>query len=405
MPAVDLDDLFAPQVIADPYPFFARLRAECPVYWNPQYQLWVITRYADVEWLVRHPELFSSAVIRNDQRPPYPPVDRVDLPLFDDVRAFRSDQLVEQDRPVHTAMRGVVHGFFTPTAMEAWRPFVRQVVADLLDAVERRGHMDVMADLAASLPVTMIAEMMGVPHKDRDILRSLADKLLYINRGEPSRLQPLMEGIRGMIEYVSPLVTQRISQPADDFISVLASGEQAGVFTRHQVLVNTALLLFAGHETTMNLIGNGTLALVRNPDQWARLRDDPDNVVRRATEECLRYDPPVKSTQRIAVADVPLGGEMIHAGDRIRWIIAAANRDPDVFADPDAFDVTRQPNPHLSFGTGMHYCLGATLARVEGQEVFRAMAERLSDLQLATDTLSYHPSIQFRSLRSLPVRW
>jgi cytochrome P450 len=405
MEAVALDALFAPDVIADPYPLFARLREGHPVYWNATLELWVLTRYADIEWAVRHPELFSSAVIRTDERPPYPAVDPDDLPLFDQVREFRADQLVEQDQPSHTAMRGVVHGFFTPSAMEAWRPFVRRAVADLLDGLEHRGQMDVMADLAAPLPVRIIAEMMGVPHQDRDLLRDLADKLLYINRGEPYRLRLLMEGIRGMIEYVSPLVTERAVCPGQDFISVLAGGERAGVFSRHQVLVNTALLLFAGHETTMNLIGNGTLAFLRHPEQWARLTADPAGNVRRATEECLRYDPPVKSTQRIAAADVELGGATIRRGDRLRWIIAAANRDAAMFPNPDAFDITRQPNPHLSFGTGIHYCLGATLARVEGQEVFRALAERLSGMQLDSETLEYHPSVQFRSLRALPVRW
>lgn len=400
-----MDDLFAPETIADPYPLFARLRDQHPVYWNAKYQLWVLTRYAEVEWAVRHPECFSSQVIRTDERPPYPAVDPEDLPLFTEVRAFRADQLVEQDPPAHTAMRGVVHGFFTPTAMETWRPFVRRAVSDLVDGLESRGRMDVMADLAAPLPVRIIAEMMGVPHEDRDLLRDLADKLLYINRGEPYRLRPLMEGIRGMIEYVSPLVTHRARCPGQDFISVLAGGEREGVFSRHQVFVNTALLLFAGHETTMNLIGNGTLALLRHPDQWARLKADPVGMVRRATEECLRYDPPVKSTQRIAVADVPLGDEVIRRGERLRWVIASANRDAAVFADPDAFDISRQPNPHLSFGTGIHYCLGATLARVEGQEVFRALAERLPNLDLDIETLEYQPSVQFRSLRSLPVRW
>jgi cytochrome P450 len=155
----------------------------------------------------------------------------------------------------------------------------------------------------------------------------------------------------------------------------------------------------------MNLICNGTLALLRHPDQWARLRQAPARAARLATEECLRYDPPVKSTQRIAAADVQLGGRTIRRGDRMRWVIAAANRDPSAFPDPDTFDIARHPNPHLAFGGGIHYCLGATLARVEGQEVFRALAERLPGLRLDTTDLAYHPSIQFRSLRSLPVRW
>jgi len=169
--------------------------------------------------------------------------------------------------------------------------------------------------------------------------------------------------------------------------------------------VNSALLLFAGHETTMNLICNGTLALLRHPDQWAQLCADPAGLSRLATEECLRFDPPVKSTQRIAAVDVERHGKVIKQGDRIRWIIAAANRDPRAFTEPDRFDMSRSPNPHVSFGSGVHYCLGATLARVEGQEVFRALAERFPNLRLDSDALEYQPSVQFRSLKSLPVTW
>ncbi|MCC7133888.1 MAG: cytochrome P450 [Gemmatimonadales bacterium] len=155
----------------------------------------------------------------------------------------------------------------------------------------------------------------------------------------------------------------------------------------------------------MNLICNGTLALLRHPDQWAKLCADPEGLARLATEECLRYDPPVKSTQRIAAADVERHGKQIKKGDRIRWFMAAANRDPRAFPDPDRFDLSRSPNPHVSFGSGVHYCLGATLARVEGQEVFRALAERFPGMRLATDQLEYQPSIQFRSLKALPVVW
>lgn len=399
------DDLFAPDVIADPYAYFGRLRETDPIHWNARSELWVITRHKDLVWLVRHHELFSSAVIASDRRPPWPPIDPEDRGLFEEVRHFRSDQLVEQDRPAHTTMREAVHEYFTPTAMESWRPFVRAAVAELLDEVAPRGKMDVLQALAAPLPVRIITHMMGVPNEDREHLRALADKLLFINRGESYRMKPLMEGIREMMAYVEPKVGVRAEHPENDFISVLAAAERAGVFTRHQVLVNSALLLFAGHETTMNLICNGTLALLRHPDQWARLTSDPAGLARLATEECLRYDPPVKSTQRIAAADVERHGKTIRKGDRIRWFMAAANRDPRVFPDPDRFDLSRSPNPHVSFGSGIHYCLGATLARVEGQEVFRALAERFPDLRLDTDHLEYQPSIQFRSLKSLPVAW
>jgi pimeloyl-[acyl-carrier protein] synthase len=175
--------------------------------------------------------------------------------------------------------------------------------------------------------------------------------------------------------------------------------------TRHQVLVNTALLLFAGHETTMNLICNGMLAFIRNPEQWARFKSDPDRWADSATEECLRYDPPVKSTQRIAAQDVERNGKHFKQGDRIRWVISAANRDPEVFANPDRFDIARSPNPHIAFGEGVHHCLGVSLARIEGQEVFKAMAERFPALRLETTSLEYQPSVQFRSLKALPVAW
>jgi len=405
MTPTDLDDLFAPEVIADPYSYFAQLREADPVHWNERFQLWVITGYEEVVWLLRHHELFSSAIMKHSTSPPYPPVDPEDLPLFDEVREFRGDQLVEQDRPEHLHQRGVVHEYFTPTAMESWRPFVRNAVRELLDELEPLGRMDVLTVFAAPLPVRIIAQMMDVPFEDRDHLRELADSILYMNRGEPWRLRPLTEGMRGIVEYAAPLVEERLECPGDDFISILARGEKTGVFTRHQVLVNTGLLLFAGHETTMNLICNGLLALIRHPDQWDRLRADPAGMARLATEECLRYDPPVKSTQRIAAEDVELGGRTIRKGDRIRWIMAAANRDPSAFPDPDRFDIGRQPNPHVSFGSGIHYCLGVALARMEGQEVFRALAERFPRFELATEEVAYQPSIQFRSLKSLPVTW
>lgn len=399
------DDLFAADVIAEPYGYFARLREQDPVHWNDRFGLWVITGYDSVVQLLRHPEDFSSAVALNTGGAPYPPVTPEDEPLFDEVREFRGAQLVEQDRPVHLEQRTVIHKYFTPTAMEAWRPFVRRAVHELLDEIGPRGGMDTITDLAAPLPVRVIARMMDVPYEHRDHLRALADSILHMNRGEPDRLRPLTEGIRGIVDYAAPFVERRLETPGDDLISALAGGERLGVFTRHEVLVNTGLLLFAGHETTMNLICNGLLALIRHPDQWRLLRADPEGRARLATEECLRYDPPVKSTQRVAARDTEVLGEKISEGDRIRWIIAAANRDPAVFDDPDRFDIERQPNPHLSFGSGIHYCLGVALARIEGQEVFRALAERFDEFRLATDSLEYQPSLQFRSLKSLPVTW
>jgi cytochrome P450 len=395
--------MFTDEVIADPYTYYGRLREDDPVHWNALYELWVLTRHDDVVWMTRHNELFSSAVFRNDPRPAYPAINESDLGLYEYVRNYQADQFIQHDRPEHLEMRKVVHSYFTPRSMEAWRPFVKNAVKELLDAAEEKGRMDVMRDLATPLPVLVIAQMMGVPTEDRPHVRYLAEKLLYIGRGEGDRMKPLTEGMQGMIDYVSPLVDERIVNPGDDFISVLASGEKKGVFTRHQVLVNTSLLLLAGHETTINLLCNGTLAFLRHPDQWALFKQDPAGLAKPATEECLRYDAPVKSIQRIASQDIEMRGKVLHKDDRIRWFITPANRDPEVFANPDTFDITRDPNPHVAFGNGVHHCLGATLARLEGQEVFKALAERFPALHLETEDLAYQPSITFRSLKALPV--
>jgi cytochrome P450 len=399
------DDMFTPDVIADPYMYYGRIRDTDPVHWNDIYELWVITRHDDLVWLTRHHELFSSAVFKNDPRPAYPAIDESDTGLYQYVRNYQGDQFIQHDRPEHLEMRRVVHGYFTPKSMEAWRPFVQKAVKELLDAAAEKGCMDVMRDLATPLPVMVIAEMMGVPERDRPHVRGLAEKLLYIGRGEHDRMPILTDGMKGMIEYVSPLVDERIKRPGDDFISVLADGEKRGVFTRHQVLVNTSLLLLAGHETTINLICNGTLAFIEHPDQWTLLQEDPAGHAKWATEECLRYDSPVKSIQRIASEDVEMRGKLMRKSDRIRWFISSANRDPNTFVGPDRFDITRQPNPHVAFGSGTHHCLGATLARVEGQEVFKSLAERFPSLEIETDSLEYQPSITFRSLKSLPVTW
>src|SRR6201990_3601675 len=204
------DDLFTPDVIADPYAYYGRLREEDPVHWNDDYALWVITRHDDLVWLTRHNELFSSAVFKTDKRPAYPAIDESDLGLYEYVKNYQGSQFIQHDRPEHLEMRRVMHGYFTPKAMEAWRPFVTAAVKRLLDEAEEKGSMDVMRDLATPLPVLVIAEMMGVPPEDRPYIRELAEKLLYIGRGEYDRMKPLTEGMRGMIDFVSPLVEQRI---------------------------------------------------------------------------------------------------------------------------------------------------------------------------------------------------
>ena len=397
------DDMFTPEVIQDPYGYYGQIRDEDPVHWNELYELWVVTRHDDLVWLTRNHDQFSNAVMANDPRPAYPAINESDNELYEYTRAYQADMFIQHDRPDHLAMRKVMHGYFTPKSMEEWRPLVRSATKELLDAAEAKGEVDLMRDLAVPLPVLVIAEMMGVPESERGHIRMLAEKLLSIGRGEPDRLRQLAEGMRGMDEYVNPMVEERIVNPQDDFISVVASGEKDGIFTREQVLINVALLLLAGHETTINLICNGTLSFMNNRSQWDLLKSDPSGWMLRATEEALRYDPPVKSITRIAAEDVEMRGKHIKKHDRIRWFISAANRDPNKFENPNTMDITRWPNPHVAFGAGIHHCLGATIARVEGQEVFRELAERYPNLELKDSEMEYQPSITFRSVMQMPV--
>ena len=397
------DDMFAADVIQDPYRYYGQIRDEDPVHWNELYELWVITRHDDLVWLARNHEQFSNSVYVNDPRPAYPAILDSDKELYDFMKDYRGNQLIQFDRPEHLEMRKVVHSYFTPKSMEEWRPLVRSAIKELLDAAEETGDVDLMRDLAVPLPVLVIAEMMGVPESERPHIRMLAEKLLHAGRGEPDRMRLVAEGMKGMLDYVDPMVDERIANPKDDFISVLASGEKSGVFTRQQVLVNTSLLLVAGHETTINLICNGAMALLNNRDQWDLLKADTQGLMVRTTEEALRYDPPVKSIQRIATEDVEIRGKTIKKDERLRWFVSSANRDPNKFADPDTMDITRWPNSHVAFGAGVHHCLGATIARVEGQEVFSALAERYPNLDLRNDRAEYQESLTFRSVKSLPV--
>jgi cytochrome P450 len=399
------DNLFTQDVIQDPYNYFDHVRETDPVHWNEDYELWLITRYDDLVWLTRHPELFSSEVFKRDPRGPYPTINESDLGLYQYVRDFFTDWFIQKDRPTHADMRKVLHGYFNPKAMELWRPMVIDVIHMLLDEAEEKGSMDVMADFATPLPLLVIAQMLGMPNQDRQFIRELAEKLLFIGRGEVDRMKPLTEGIQELQEYLGPIVAQRLTNPGEDLLSVLASGEKGGIYSRDEVVANAILLLLAGHETTINLICNGTRAFIDHPDQWSLFKKDPAGLMKTATEECLRYDSPVKSIQRIAAEDVQLRDKVMKKDERIRWFITAANRDPEKFEEPEKFDINRYPNLHVAFGSGIHHCLGATLARLEGQEAFRALAERFESLNIEKTNIEYQPSITFRSIKSLPVTW
>ena len=256
------------------------------------------------------------------------------------------------------------------------------------------------------MPVLVIANWLGMPAEDREFIRTLSRQLLSLDQESPDRHTRVHEAITTLNDYVNPLVEERVSKPSDDLLSVLAIGEREGDLSRDEVLGNTLLLLIAGHQTTINLVGNGTMALMKNPEQWNMLKED-DGLLVRATEELLRYDSPVKRAPRIALEDIELGGQKIREGEKVMVIINSANRDPMAFENPEDLDITRYPNPHVAFGGGIHHCLGANLARLEGQEAFRALTRKFPPFRFASDSdqLEYHNLLNIRGVVSLPAEW
>ena len=408
------DNPFSMEAIYQPYDFYNRLREYQPVYYNEELEVWMITSWEHLVWVTRHPEAFSSSVYARDTRAPNPPIDEDDMELYNFIKKWQVSRFIQHDQrrynagvsgPDHVDMRRVMHGYFTPKSMEMWRPLVQSAIDELLDAVEEKGRMDVMADLATPLPLLVIARMLGIPDSDRPILRELAKDLRFLNREGPDRIRPLTKAVQNLQDYIAPLVAERVDSPRGDLISVVAEGERQGIFDRDMTINNVMLLLSAGHETTINLICNGTLAFTQHPDQWDILKSDPEGKTVRATEEALRYDSPVRSIQRIAMDDIEMDGQLIRKNDRVRWFIPGANRDPKVFDRADDFDIERYPNQHVAFGSGIHHCLGATLARLEGQEIFRNLANRFAnmELEIPVEQVEYDHVLTFRAVDNLPV--
>ena len=320
-----------------------------------------------------------------------------------------ADQVVARlDPPRHTRLRLLVNKAFTPRTVEELAPFIRAFVDKALDAAAARGRMELMADLAFPLPATVIAEMLGVPPEDRDRFKQWSDDSTAAAANLPSNLSPevVRKSIAGMEElqnYFRGIIAQRRAEPRDDLISALVKAqEEEDRLSEQELLANSVLLLNAGHETTTNLIGNGTLALLRHPDQMRRLRDDP-SLLPSGVEELLRYDSPVQFTTRILKADLELGGKVLRAGQAVLLLLGAANRDPEQFPDPDRLDVGRPDNKHLAFGHGPHFCLGAPLARLEGRILFEALLRRTPGMRLDGPPPRYRQNFNLRGLEALPV--
>ncbi len=403
--AVDPDALLAelvatPEGRADPYPRYATLRARAPVH-RSAFGFWALSRYDDCQQLLRHPGVgkdFSGALNS--------------LGLTDEQRSeqdrFRNDRsnMLTTDPPDHTRLRGLVTRAFTPRTVETLRGSIVSLVDDLLDGFGA-GEVDVMDALAYPLPVTVIGEMLGVPAEDRPALRPLVRSVTAILElvVTPEALAEASVADAKLQEYFAGLVAERRAHPRDDLLTKLIDAEDKGDQLSEHELISTAILLFAaGFETTTHLIGNGMLALLRHPDELARVRADR-SLVRPAVEELLRYDSPVQIAARTTYEDLSIAGHEIAEGSVVLALLGAANRDPARFRDPERFDVGRDEGPPMSFGGGIHFCLGAALARLEGQIVVDRLLDRFGTMELLEAPVVHRDSLTLRGLMDLRVRF
>lgn len=392
----------APGFRENPYPIYNQMRDHTPHFETP-FGL-VLSRYHDIATILRDPRASSDGRKRPDFAD-FVAAQGLDL----DEEMNRTQSFLGLDPPDHTRLRGLVSKAFTPKVVEGLRPRIAKFVSEVLDTVSGRGEMDVIEDLAYPLPVQIICEMLGVPPEDhvkfrewsKDAARSL-DPDFALSPDELDRRKERFDDFAGFFE---DLIEKRRADRRDDLISALLSVEEEGDrLTRDELISTCVLLLIAGHETTVNLIGNGVLALLRHPDQLRMLRDDPA-LAKSATEEVLRYDPPVQFTVRNALEDMQFEGKTLRKGQQAILLLGAANRDPAQFVEPERLDITRQDNRHLAFGMGIHFCLGAPLARVEGQIAIAEMARRLPGLELAVENPPYKENLVLRGLAALPVRF
>jgi cytochrome P450 len=390
-------DLLAPAVVADPHPAFARLREEDPVHWSERHRAWVLTRHDDVAALFRDPRLSS------DRASPLARGDRDGVGGEDPVVSVLSRWMVFRDPPDHTRMRRALRPAFTPSAIEALRPTVERVVDELLDRLPE--EFDFLAEFAVPLPAIVIAELLGVPREDHDRFRSWSAGLatLVFASGLPDRHRRGREALNALATYLGELLAQRRAQPADDLLGALAALQAAGALTAEEATANAVLLLFAGHETTTGLLANGLAALLAHPDQLERLRAER-SLMPSAVEELLRFEGPSKLMPRWAVDEVELRGRQIASGDLVYLVQSAANRDPSRFAEPDRLDVARDPNPHLGFGYGLHYCLGAPLARLETAIALSRLLDQRARIELAGDPPRWRPNLLGRAVEGLELR-
>jgi len=394
---------FLPEMRVDPYPLYHRLRSRDPVHQSFP-GVWILTRYADCVAVLRDPGRFSNDSRNSELYQAFRAAGGREPTIMEDT-AGRTMLFI--DPPDHARLRNLVNKAFTARRIEALRPHVREIVKGLLDDIEASGRdtFDLVNEVAYPLPVTVICEMLGVPPQDWDHFHRWSSALVVTLDPVMSDevLGPANEAALAFADYFTGLLTDRRAHPRDDLLTAMIAAEDRGErLTEQELLAMCILLLIAGHETTVNLIGNGMLALLRHRDQLERLTTNP-SLIRSATEEFLRYDSPVQFLGRTLMEDVEIGGRHIRKGEQLVPVIGAANRDPAQFSEPDILDIGRPDNRHLSFGGGIHFCLGAPLARAEGQITIAELARRFPNLELATETFERRETVTLRGLRSLPV--
>jgi cytochrome P450 len=393
-PSFDLDD---PGVVADPYPAFARARSVAPVQWHEGLRLWLAFTHAE-----------SNAVLR-DRRLGRIWRDREPGERFESFNLIHRNAILEMEPPHHTRLRRLISTAFARGHVERLRPWVEELAGRLVDELlERSGGsapVDLLPGMAEQLPVAVIAELLGVPEADRPLLRPWSNAIVKMYEYERTRPREddAERAADEFVTYLRGLAAERRKAPGDDLVSHLVSVRDAegDRLTEDELVTTCILLLNAGHEATVNVTGNGTLALLRHPDQLRRLREDR-SLLPGAIEELMRFDSPLQLFERTATEDVAIGGITVEKGQKIAALLGAANRDPAVFADPDALDVGRAENPHISFGAGVHFCIGAPLARVELQATFGALLDRTSSLELGGEPVR-RPEFVIRGLAELPV--
>jgi len=391
---------------ADPFPVFARLRESDPVHWSEPMKAWIVTRYDDVKSVA-----LNNSGISADRLAPFfaagPGPGH-----FANLMTYLGNWMVFRDPPEHTRLRRLFTKAFTPRSVELLAPNVESLVAMLFDGLaarEKAGEaIDWIADFAYALPATVIMDLLGVPRVDLKRVKVWSDEIaLFIgtSRASSDKYARAEAGARAMADYFRGIVAERTAEPREDLISQLvAARDEREALTTDEVIATCLLLLFAGHETTTNMLGNGLYHSMRFRDQWERLTGDL-SLVDTALEEWLRYDGPSGALARVVVSDIEFGARRLRKGQRLFAFTSAANRDGAQFPDPDAFDIGRTPNAHLTFGHGIHFCLGAPLARLEGQIAVKRLAERFPGIRLAGDTApAWTDSVILRGLASLPVK-